>query len=64
MKKRVIVWGTGNVGAPAIRAVLSHQGLELVGVVVHSESKIGKDAGDSVEVHLAERVDRSPEGGH
>ncbi len=26
--------------------------------------RIGKDAGDSVEVHLAERVDRSPEGGH
>lgn len=46
MKKRVIVWGTGNVGAPAIRAVLSHQGLELVGVVVNSESKIGKDAGE------------------
>ena len=27
-------------------AVLSHQGLELVGVVVNSEAKIGKDAGE------------------
>ena len=32
MSRRVVVWGTGNVGRPAIRAVLSHRDLELVGV--------------------------------
>jgi hypothetical protein len=42
---RVIVWGTGNVGRPAIRAVLSHHELDLVGVVVANLDKVGKDAG-------------------
>lgn len=46
MKKRVVVWGTGNVGRPAIRAVISHQNLELVGVVVANPDKVGRDAGD------------------
>ncbi len=44
--KKVIVWGTGNVGRPAIRAVAAHRGLELVGVVVHNPDKVGKDAGE------------------
>ena len=34
MSMKVIVWGTGNVGRPAIRAVLNHPGLELVAVIV------------------------------
>jgi len=46
MPKRVVVWGTGNVGAPAIRAVISHAGLELAGVVVSSEAKQGRDAAE------------------
>lgn len=46
MKKRVVVWGTGNVGRPAIRAVLSHAELELVGVIVSSDDKAGRDAGE------------------
>jgi len=46
MKKRVLVWGTGNVGRPAIRAVLSHHDLELVGVIVASPAKRGRDAGE------------------
>ncbi|MEZ5571851.1 MAG: hypothetical protein R3E64_07475 [Halioglobus sp.] len=45
MALRVIVWGTGNVGRPAIRAVLSHRDLELVGVIVASKDKVGVDAG-------------------
>jgi hypothetical protein len=45
-KKKVVVWGTGNVGRPAIRAVLSHRDLELAGVVVSNPGKIGKDAGE------------------
>lgn len=46
MKKRVVVWGTGNVGRPAIRAVAAHAELELVGVVVSSPAKEGRDAGE------------------
>lgn len=44
-KKRVAVWGTGNVGRPAIRAVAAHRDLELVAVVVSNPEKVGKDAG-------------------
>ncbi|MEM8498539.1 MAG: dihydrodipicolinate reductase [Pseudomonadota bacterium] len=44
-KKRVAVWGTGNVGRPAIRAVAAHRELDLVAVVVSNPEKIGKDAG-------------------
>jgi hypothetical protein len=43
---RVVLWGPGQVGVGALRAVIRHPGLELVGVVVHSEAKDGRDAGD------------------
>ena len=46
MGKRVVVWGTGNVGRPAIRSVVAHRDLELAGVVVSSPSKVGRDAGE------------------
>ena len=46
MSLKVVVWGTGNVGRPAIRAVLSHDQLELAGVIVASPAKVGVDAGD------------------
>lgn len=46
MSRKVIVWGTGNVGRPAIRAVLAHRDLELVGVVVANPDKEGMDAGE------------------
>ena len=45
MSRKVIVWGTGNVGRPAIRAVLAHADLELAGVVVSNPDKVGRDAG-------------------
>src|SRR6187431_308449 len=46
MTYRVVVWGTGNAGRPAIRAVAGHRDLELVGVVVSNPAKVGRDAGD------------------
>ena len=46
MTERVVVWGTGNVGRPAIRAVDAHRDLELVGVVVANPDKVGRDAGE------------------
>jgi len=48
MPYRVAVWGPGNVGLPAIRTVLANPALELAGVIVHSEAKAGRDAGDLV----------------
>jgi hypothetical protein len=41
-----VVWGTGNMGRAAIRAVDAHPDLELVGVVVHDPAKVGRDAGE------------------
>ncbi len=41
-----VVWGTGNVGRAAIRAVEAHPALKLTAVVVHNPEKVGRDAGD------------------
>ncbi|WNO70943.1 MULTISPECIES: NAD(P)H-dependent amine dehydrogenase family protein [unclassified Streptomyces] len=43
-----VVWGTGNVGRAAIRAVEAHPALKLAAVIVHNPDKVGRDAG-----HLA-----------
>ncbi len=48
MAYRVIQWGTGAMGRNCLREVLAHPGLELVGALVHSESKHGRDAGEIV----------------
>ena len=42
----VIQCGTGNTGRFALRRILEHPALELVGVWVHSADKAGRDAGD------------------
>ena len=52
MSYRVVQWATGNLGRAAIEGIDSHPDLELVGVWVHSEDKVGKDAGE-----LAQRPD-------
>ncbi|GAA3543071.1 dihydrodipicolinate reductase [Nonomuraea rosea] len=41
-----VVWGTGNIGRAAIRAVEAHPGLRLAAVLVHDPEKVGRDAGD------------------
>lgn len=41
-----VVWGTGNVGRAAIRAVDAHPALKLTAVLVHSPDKVGRDAAD------------------
>ncbi|MFE7041294.1 dihydrodipicolinate reductase [Streptomyces atratus] len=40
-----VVWGTGNVGRAAIRAVDAHPALTLTAVLVHNPDKVGRDAG-------------------
>lgn len=68
MKYRVIQWGTGFVGKMALRATIEHPDLELVGLVVHSKDKVGRDAGELIglppagviatdDVNAAEKID-------
>ncbi|GHB13638.1 NAD(P)H-dependent amine dehydrogenase family protein [Streptomyces chryseus] len=41
-----VVWGTGNVGRAAVRAVDAHPALRLSAVLVHDPAKAGRDAGE------------------
>ncbi len=43
---RVVQWATGPVGRHAVAAVVEHPDLELVGVLVYSDDKAGRDAGE------------------
>ncbi len=43
---RVVQWATGNIGLRSLRAVIEHPDLELVGLYVYSDAKVGKDAGE------------------
>ncbi len=44
--KRVVAWSTGTVGKHAIAGIDARPELELVGVWVSSQEKVGKDAGE------------------
>lgn len=63
MAIRVVQWTTGNVGRRALRAILRHPDLELVGVYAHDPDKIGRDAAElagltgSVAVAATDDVD-------
>ena len=43
---RVIQWATGSVGRHAVAAVHEHPDLDLVGALVYSDAKAGRDVGD------------------
>src|ERR1700745_3080786 len=43
---RVIQWSTGNVGRYALRGIIGHPELELVGLWVSSDAKAGRDAAE------------------
>jgi hypothetical protein len=45
-KIKVIHYGTGFSGIHALRGIITHPDLELVGLVVHSDDKVGRDAGE------------------
>jgi 2,4-diaminopentanoate dehydrogenase len=49
---RVVHWGTGNTGKLALRAILDHPDLELVGLVVTDPAKAGRDAGDLCDARV------------
>ena len=42
---RVVQWATGNIGSRALREVIRHPSLDLVGVLVYDPEKDGVDAG-------------------
>ncbi len=44
--KRVVAWSTGTVGRHAIAGIDARPDLELVGLWVSSQEKVGKDAGE------------------
>jgi hypothetical protein len=43
---RVIQWATGTVGREAVAAVHAHPDLQLVGALVYSADKAGRDVGE------------------
>jgi len=43
---KVIQWATGTVGVHAVPAIAAHPDLELTGLWVHSDAKVGRDAGE------------------
>jgi 2,4-diaminopentanoate dehydrogenase len=46
---RVVQWATGNVGTRSLRQVVAHPDMELVGLYVSSDDKVGLDAARLIE---------------
>lgn len=45
-RRRVIAWGTGSIGMPALLALIDHPEYDLVGLHAWSPEKVGRDAGE------------------
>lgn len=65
MSYRIIQWGTGASGKHALRAIIDDPELELVGVRVYGENKIGRDAGELCDrpatgVHAVDSLEALP----
>lgn len=45
---KVVQWATGAMGRSCMRTVIDRPDMELVGLLVYSSAKVGKDAGDLV----------------
>ena len=43
---KVVQWATGGMGRPCLRAILDDPRMELVGLYVYSDDKVGKDGGE------------------
>lgn len=43
---RVVQWATGNIGLRAMREVIRHPSLQLVGALTYDPNKVGQDAGE------------------
>jgi len=53
---RVVQWSTGNAGVCAVRGIVHHPDLELVGLHAHSADKIGRDAAELADLPEATGV--------
>ncbi len=59
---RVVQWATGPVGRHAIAAVNDHPEMELVGALVYSDDKVGRDAGEIAGIGpIGVRATRDPD---
>jgi len=45
---RVIQWATGPIGSTMVRTMLRKRSVEVVGAIVHSREKVGRDLGELV----------------
>jgi 2,4-diaminopentanoate dehydrogenase len=52
MTHRVVQWSVGGVGRSSLRALLQSEDFDLVGVYSHSETRIGRDAGDLAALRI------------
>lgn len=43
---RVVQWTTGKIGAEAVRGIVAHPHLRLLGCYAHAPEKVGRDVGD------------------
>ncbi|MEQ1489301.1 MAG: hypothetical protein ABL932_02010 [Terricaulis sp.] len=43
---RVIQWATGAMGKTCLKAIIEHPGVELAGLYVYGDHKVGRDAGE------------------
>ena len=50
-RTRVVQWATGSTGRLALRALVEADDLELAGVRVYDQEKIGRDAGELAGLH-------------
>lgn len=50
MGYKIIQWTTGHVAREAVKGILAHPELELVGAYAWSEKKVGKDVGELCDV--------------
>src|SRR6516164_1936246 len=62
MTYRVVQWTTGKTGTAAVRGIVAHPELELVGCYAWSADKVGQDAGalsgiDPVGVFCTDDID-------
>jgi hypothetical protein len=48
----VVQWSVGGVGRQSLRALVCSPEFELLGVYSHSASRVGRDAGDLVGLHM------------
>ncbi|SNR85614.1 hypothetical protein SAMN06265360_1248 [Haloechinothrix alba] len=56
MRVRVVHIGTGNVGRPALSALISATDCELAGVWVSAKEKVGRDAGELAGIDVSTGV--------